>query len=272
MWRENFRSAKPPSRSPLYRRCFFLLLLSAPLIITCLAVTSLFMAMAPRCWAVSLRCFLSCSTIGLPGAIHLASLKGCSFCSAIPLYVSELTFSPISSALVALLWPIALALQKSPLLPFINHVLLSAALLAVSSISCRKLWTINRNTIMLEWIAVGLIYLRLMLLALMIGETGTLFTFAIVALIGINNGLLLKYKSYFFSSIVALIISLLYNRRHMWIELPWWFYLVIDGFTLIAIASVAEWTRQDKLRRTKLNLAPRESLVHKVKHYLNAWR
>jgi hypothetical protein len=178
----------------------------------------------------------------------------------------------MNSALVTFLWPIALALQKSPLLPFINHVLFSAALLTIISISCRKLWSINRNTMMLEWIAVGLIYLRLMLLALMIGETGTLLTFAIVALIGTIAGFLLKYKSYFFSSIVALIISLLYNRRHMWIELPWWFYLVIGGFTLIAIASVAEWTRQDKLRRTKLSLPPRESLVQKIKHYLSAWR
>jgi hypothetical protein len=125
---------------------------------------------------------------------------------------------------------------------------------------------------MLEWIAVGLIYLRLMLLALMIGETGTLLTFAIVALIGTIAGFLLKYKSYFFLSIAALIISLLYNRRHIWIELPWWFYLVIGGFTLIAIASVAEWTRQDKLRRAKLSLPPRESLVQKIKHYLSAWR
>lgn len=178
----------------------------------------------------------------------------------------------MNSALVTFLWPIALVLQKSPLLPFINHVLFSAALLAVISISCRKLWIINRNTRMLEWITVGLIYLRLMLLALMIGETGTLLTFAIVALIGTIAGFLLKYKSYFFSSIAALIISLLYNRRHMWIELPWWFYLVIGGFTLIAIASVAEWTRQDKLRRVKLSLPPRESLVQKVKHYLRAWR
>jgi hypothetical protein len=178
----------------------------------------------------------------------------------------------MNSALVTFLWPIALALQKSPLLPFIHHVLFSAALLAVISISCRKLWSINRNIMMLEWIAVGLIYLRLMLLALMIGETGTLLTFAIVALIGTIAGFLLKYKSYFFSSIGALIISLLYNRRHIWIELPWWFYLVIGGFTLIAIASVAEWTRQDKLRRAKLSLPPRESLVQKIKHYLSAWR
>ncbi|MFT8312248.1 MAG: hypothetical protein ABF629_13900 [Sporolactobacillus sp.] len=177
----------------------------------------------------------------------------------------------MNGALIALLWPAAIILQKSPLFPFMNHVLLAALFLIIVSLSCRKLWSTSLYALRIEWIAVAVIYLRLMLLALTIGETGALLTFAIVALVGTSIGFLLKYKSYFFTSIVALIISLLYNRRHMWIELPWWFYLVIGGFVLIAIASIAEWTRQDKLRRAKLNLPPRESMMQKIKHYLNAW-
>ncbi|MCO7127406.1 hypothetical protein NIE88_16695 [Sporolactobacillus shoreicorticis] len=178
----------------------------------------------------------------------------------------------MNGALAALLWPAAIILQKSPLFPFMNHMLLAALFLIIVSLSCRRIWGAGLYCLRIEWIAVAVIYLRLMLLALMIGETGALLAFAVVALIGTISGFLLKYKSYFFSSIVALIISLLYNRRHMWVVLPWWLYLVIGGFVLIATASIVEWTRQDKLRRAKLNLPPRVSMLRKIKYYLHTWR
>lgn len=177
----------------------------------------------------------------------------------------------LNGALILLLWPAAIALEKSPFPTFINNVLFLALLLLIISVSSRRLWNIIEKMPWIEWSAAGLVYLRLMLLALFTGGTWTLLTFAIVALVGTIIGFLLKYKAYFFVGIVSLLISLLYNRRHIWIELPWWFYLVIGGFALITLASGVEWNRQDKIRRQRQGLPPRTTFLQRLKSYLSSW-
>ena len=60
------------------------------------------------------------------------------------------------------------------------------------------------------------------------------------------TGFIFKFKSYFIVGMTTIAISLVYNQRHFWSSLPWWFYLILGGVLLIAIASSTEWRQRKK--------------------------
>ncbi|MDL4841173.1 hypothetical protein [Aquibacillus rhizosphaerae] len=65
-----------------------------------------------------------------------------------------------------------------------------------------------------------------------------------LSLLAMIIGMQAKIKAYFFVGVGTLIFNLLYQTKAYWGNMPWWGYLLIAGFTLIAVASYNEWQKQ----------------------------
>lgn len=134
----------------------------------------------------------------------------------------------------------------------------------ILSLILRRVWQVSQQYLLLEWgyVIVGMGIL--MVQALEVGTLSQLLVFSVAALICMITGFIFKFKSYFIVGMTTIAISLVYNQRHFWSSLPWWFYLILGGVLLIAIASSTEW-RQRKKEEGGL------SLVKKVVKIFEQW-
>ncbi|MGX7420209.1 hypothetical protein ACWOFR_15550 [Carnobacterium gallinarum] len=145
----------------------------------------------------------------------------------------------------------------------ILSIKVTIALLLVS-ILLRKVWQVIDKYLFVEFGVVAFGLVILMIEALVTGGLVQQLTFSIIALMYVIGGFMFKYKSYFISGSVGILLSLAYNQRRFWSTIPWWMYLILGGMLLIIVASSAEWRN-----RRKEQGAP--TLIKKLVSYFVNW-
>ncbi|GAA0306719.1 hypothetical protein GGQ92_001841 [Gracilibacillus halotolerans] len=102
-------------------------------------------------------------------------------------------------------------------------------------------------------------------------ESNTIYDAIIVGVLSILSliaGMHYKIKSYFFVGAGVLLLNLMLQTRPFWGNMPWWFYLLIGGITLIGLASFYEWQKQrmDQEGNTLLQ-ARRKKVINVLKEW-----
>ena len=102
-------------------------------------------------------------------------------------------------------------------------------------------------------------------------ESNTIYDALIVGILSILSlvaGMHYKIKSYFFVGAGVLLLNLMLQTRPFWGNMPWWFYLLIGGITLISLASFYEWQKQrmDQDGNTILQ-ARKKKLINALKEW-----
>lgn len=147
-------------------------------------------------------------------------------------------------------------------IPIITALNILIVLILVSYL-LRKVWHLMEQYSWLEFATVASGLGFLMLEALYYETLMFQLTFSILALIFVSVGFIWKFKSYFMSGAVGLILSIAYNQRQLWSDIPWWLYLIIGGVVLIAIASSTELRNRQVKKPTEL--------FKKIRSYFTNW-
>lgn len=138
--------------------------------------------------------------------------------------------------------------------------------IVIGNFSIHPLWTAELNT--LPWILLTIVLSKkvwvqhkgimknlqlavlLIVAAVLVSDaldSNTIYDAIIVGTLSITSliaGMHYKIKSYFFVGAGVLLLNLMLQTRPFWGNLPWWFYLLIGGITLIGLASFYEWQKQ----------------------------
>lgn len=142
------------------------------------------------------------------------------------------------------------------------------ALLVIITVLCRKIFVFGKIAQIIELVLVSLLFFVLMLDAI-IGNTITdALVIGTISLISLLFGFTMKYKSYFLAGTGTILLNIYMNTKWLWGQMPWWFYLIIGGILLIAVASIFEWKKQKDNTTSKEIL---ERNKQRIKNWFNKW-
>jgi hypothetical protein len=150
-------------------------------------------------------------------------------------------------AAVSLLYPYYVLLGNVQINEYMEAEAYLLPWIVLTIVLSKRTWA-NQKQMMsiIQWIVLVIIAALLVQDAL---RSNTIYDALIaggLSLLSVLGGLHYKIKSYFFIGTGMLLLNVMLQTRPFWGNTPWWAYLLIAGFTLIAAASFYEWQKQQK--------------------------
>lgn len=173
-----------------------------------------------------------------------------------------------AAAITLCLYPYQVIVEQLPIPDvFVTEVYVVPVLIIVP-VLCRKIFAFGKTTQIVELVIVSFLFFVLIFDALEGNTLTDALIIGTISLISLLFGFMMKYKSFFLAGTGTILLNIYMNTNSLWGQMPWWFYLIIGGILLIAVASFFEWKKQKENTTSKEIL---ERNKQRIKNWFNKW-
>ncbi|HEX6593257.1 MAG TPA: hypothetical protein VF095_01565, partial [Bacillota bacterium] len=123
----------------------------------------------------------------------------------------------------------------------------------------------------IQWAVVVIVALSIVQHALVHSTVVYALKLGVLSILSILLGMAFRTKSFFFVGAGVLLLNIFLQTRPFWGNLPWWAYLLLGGATLITVASVNEWHKQNRSTRKETFITRLQRMLRGVWEKIEKW-